>query len=203
MPCLIGRFVQSARAGPYYEVDSPYMAENLPELAAELGCSWMWKAEDLQDQTTREIQEGDNPPGSFQVKFPPAQRQRKPRMRMPVLSSDFPPSIVARMDLITVHPIVNESDEELLSLVGEGDALDRAKTARTKMQQKLFTAETSLLYQLLHKQALNEIAAMGVKLRNKLRFELPKTHKADAKNEVRSRRWGQSQSRQCRGRSGA
>ena len=60
-----------------------------------------------------------------------------------------------------------------------------AKVAQGKLTRKLLNMTSRLLHELLHKQALREFSNLGVKLRAHLRFELPKTHKADANREVR------------------
>ena len=54
VPCLIGKFHRlNKQHVAFYDVDSPFLSVNYPELVAELGDSWEWPAEDLCQQTVR------------------------------------------------------------------------------------------------------------------------------------------------------
>ena len=128
-------------------------------------------------------------PAEIEFTWRPQQLKRRARFTMPDLTSDYPPSIAARIDLFAQHPLVTESDEDRHAALGEELAAKRDE-ARAKLVKQLSNEHTRLLGLALHKMAMNTLAEMGCKIRRLLRYELPKTHKADAKNEV-SRR-GQS-----------
>jgi len=49
-----------------------------------------------------------------------------------------------------------------------------------------YTTFQVLAFQFMHKAALCELGTIGVKIRNQLRFENPKTHKPDTANKVRA-----------------
>ena len=62
VPCVIVRHVtQDKPYKPYYEVDSPWLEANYPELAQTLGWRWHWPAAEIRDDNTREMQSGDIP----------------------------------------------------------------------------------------------------------------------------------------------
>ena len=182
IPCLVGRFCHGGGGCTYYEVDSPYLAHHMPALAAVLGASWRWDAHDLSKQTAREMHIGDIPTEvSLQHPF-----RRIVKSVVVRLTRDHPATIAMRMSRITKHPLVYESKELMADAFRNApeELANTARLAQGKMQHQLLTPATRLLFELLHKQTLNELAAIGVKMRNKLKFELPRTHKADKTEQV-------------------
>ena len=87
------------------------------------------------------------------------------------------------------HPLVFEAATELnrafdgsLSSAPFSAALE----AQNELQAQLVAPATRLAFQFMHKTALCELGTIGVKIRNQLRFENPKTHKPDTANKVRA-----------------
>ena len=188
IPVLIGKFLPGTV--PRYEVDSPVLEMLYPVLLERHGASWKWNADDLAEQTLRAFDPTTDIPLGVVFEFPPPPL-RAGRARWTVLptSSDFASSISARMAGFHYHPLVFESAVEL-NVAFEGSLssapFSAALEAQNELQAQLVAPATRLAFQFMHKTALCELGTIGVKIRNQLRFENPKTHKPDTANKVRA-----------------
>ena len=139
--------------------------------------------------TTRELLDGDNPP-IMQFAFPPPplkekEKKKKPADRAPYrtpdLTKDFPKTIELKMAATKAHPLaVHVREDEY----GGDELRDAAHVAQATLNSKLTNAQTSLLYQGYHRQLLNDLGAIGWKVRGKLLFKLPVKHKASSEKKV-------------------
>ena len=187
VPVLIGKFLQGAV--PRYEVDSPVLEALYPVLLERHGASWRWNADDLAEQTLRVFNPDTDVPPGVVFQFPPPLRAGRARWTVPPTSPDFERSISARMAGFHYHPLVFESAVEL-NVAFEGSLssapFSAALEAQNELQAQLVAPATRLAFQFMHKTALCELGTIGVKIRNQLRFENPKTHKPDTANKVRA-----------------
>ena len=176
VPCLIGKFHRlNKQHVAFYDVDSPFLSVNYPELVAELGDSWEWPAEDLCKQTVRMFHSPADTAG-VDFEFPPplirrgrAARRFKAR---PKLTSDFPKSLTMQNDLIMMHPLILGTNANAVP--------EAAQSSYTTILSQLRDPQKRLLQMQLQKEGLRVIAAMALKIRNQLHIELPKKHKAVA-----------------------
>ena len=179
VPCIVGGyFRQSSPYVSYYHVDSPYLGVHYPELATQFGISWEWAEDDgFGFYGMRPIEEGDVPAeyGEFKFFKPTGKKQKKlTHKKQPELSSTVPASISARIDNFTLHPLVH---------IKLTSPTEMQKRAQDVLQSQLAACSTRLLYEFMHKCALNNLGAIGIKMRAALRASLPRTHKAKAKTE--------------------
>ena len=181
IPVLIGRFVAAtSRRAAHYHADSPYLVAHAPELAAKLGSSWFWDAADMALQTTRGLNVDDIPAEASAESSARSQTRAlfRPRLFLE-LTADHPPSLAARMAEFQFHPLVTEPRKYMIDAFGTNPVeLTIAIEKQAKMKEMLLAPSSSALYSKIHKDCLNDISMLGLKMRSRLKFELPKTHKA-------------------------
>ena len=187
IPCLIGaRHEQEAPYKTYYDVDSPFLCDKFPAIASRLGWRWHWPEQEMATSDVRDRAADEYLPDWYTKSAKrSAGPSRAPRASLPELTTEYPSTIAARMASMKTHPVVYESADVTHQDFGDNEAaLHIAESAQEVMRGKLRAIMTRLLFELLHKQALNQLAAIGVKIRNQLKLELPRTHKAAPKKTV-------------------
>ena len=97
---------------------------------------------------------------------------------MPVLSALYSPSIAVKISLLKEHPLCRCARDGCSAEVQAG-----ALAAHNLLKSQLTSPITKLLFQALHRFVLNAFATLCSKIRRKLIFKFPVTHRATAEAE--------------------
>jgi len=181
---LIGKFIKSEN--PYYYTDSPDLEHNFPDQAIELGASWYWDAKDLSKLPVRVFDAALDIPEGVAFEFPPPVRvpRASTRWSRPELSPDYPSTVAEKISAYSFHPVVYESLETFDAAFLSSPHKAKALAARTFMQSKLADPASRVLFQGYHRSLSRKHGALGAKIRNALRFQNRRTHKANVPNKA-------------------
>lgn len=180
VPCVVRRFVKGATRTKktkskqsYYEVDSLYLKAHYPLLARRHGWSWRWSAREVESFVCRELETADEPDRRVHARS----NKKKKEYVAPALSSKLPEVQVDKV----IHPLALAGCAP--SSWASAAAQEEGRLAHVKLNSQLYAPATSLLYQFIHKQLINDVSEMGKGILAKLLPAAPRGKKVDVDPE--------------------